>query len=1633
MIRGFFIKLLVVAIISIPALLFVPLQPGETATRIRYCETTTECVQPLPPLVEQKQELVAAYLDSHSNRHSDKELSIQPESQTPLRNLWTIGLSLSVLLGGLAALGYFMRIQMRPTFYVPRSTSDIECRTSNVERRTFLLLPKRSIAFAILIAIVGSTALIPSSTSSAPKRSAQSANRGFDTSARSKPAALKGDLQTAGRFISELVIGGLGITQVGGTAFDQSGNFYVSGTFTGLMSFDTTPQTTLISSDDFDAYIAKYDNTGKALWARAIIGASQLPEGLSVDGALSIAVDSQGNSYVGGGFVSQIKFKDANDNTVATLTDSGTGLNFEPFIAKYDANGTLLWARGGNTNSPQSDVFLGVGINGILDIAVDSSGNPFISGTASGTNFLGTPISVIGGSDALVARLDPATGNPVWVSVVGSTANDDAFSLAVDSASNVYVAGGLEGTTTFPTAPASTTLENQSGADSFIAKYDQNGQLLWVEQITSDEDITGFNIAVAATGHLYLSGVFSGSARFDSSAIQVTSELLFGTGYLAKYDTDGQIEWLLIVGAAGDLFSQINRVALDSSGNPYISGIYVGQITVEGETSAAGGGQDMFVVKLDPNADIIWFAPIVGTGTESFNLFSDSDLVPITTNPMRLVYSQSANTMYLSGDFDGLLDLDDEDLDTSDSQLIYDSLDESSKAQVKEALKNPYVQPSPELKGASAVSPTSPIEIPSRFGFILAIEEILCPNIDVSSIDLPQGTVGVSYPTTTFTQTGGADPVTFSFSGSLPPGMNLSSNGVLSGGPTQPGSFFFIVTATDANDCKGSRSFTLIVKATPSFSNLSSPVISYGTSPTVIGGRISASGVAPATESVLVTLNGVTQLAQIKSDGTFSSSFDTSQLPASTTPYTINFSFAGSTAFNSASATSQLIVNKANQTINFGLISDKVFTNLPFTLTATASSGLPMSFQVLSGPAILSGNTVTLTGAGTVHIRASQAGDSNFNPASVDRSLTVARADQTISFTAIANKKYGDAPFTLSATASSGLAVSFTVVSGPASLSGNSLTLTGAGIVTVKAEQAGDANYNPAPAATQSFTVARASTTTTLSSSSSTSNFGQSITLTAQVSGPAGTAAPTGTVTFKEGATVLGTSSLNQSGQASLSISSLSVGSHSITAEYGGDNNFTGSTSAVVTHSVGQIATTVTGVNQSATYSDSDQNLALTATVTGSAVNQGTVSCTVKNSSGTVVGVSVSSAVLADGTASMVWVLPGGTVPGSYTIEYSYSGGANFTASSDRKSLTVNKAPTTTTVLNQQGFTSSLQQTITVTAAVTGSNVNEGTVTFQVSDGNINIGSAASAAVVNGRATASYTLPADLAAKSYTIAASYSGGVKFLGSSGSGVLSLSADSSQPGITITSPGDGEFIAGTVIVTGTVTDAGSGVGTVVVSAVQQNTSSGFSIVVENAAVSGNSYRASLSGLIEGRAEITARAIDRAGNITAATVKVVVDRSGPSISLISPVAGTTPAGEAIPGVLVAGAENRVTVRVADAGVGVDEGAVLINRTLASKNADGTFSAAVSNLAEGELAIAVVARDKLGNTTITVMTFRVVARGDVNADGMVSASDLTQLVQIVAGLAGGSATAGADINLDGIINGMDLALLIRRLLSAA
>ncbi|WP_243405550.1 RHS repeat-associated core domain-containing protein, partial [Solimicrobium silvestre] len=201
---------------------------------------------------------------------------------------------------------------------------------------------------------------------------------------------------------------------------------------------------------------------------------------------------------------------------------------------------------------------------------------------------------------------------------------------------------------------------------------------------------------------------------------------------------------------------------------------------------------------------------------------------------------------------------------------------------------------------------------------------------------------------------------------------------------------------------------------------------------------------------------------------------------------TITANQVGSSNYSAAmQVTQSFIITAEAQTINFAAPGNQQFGAAPFALTATSSSGLAISFTSSTTPVCtVSGSTVTLVTAGTCTIAADQAGSSNFSAApEVSQSFTVTAEAQTISFTAPANQQFGAAPFALTVTSSSGLAVSLASTTTPVcTVLGSTVTLVSAGTCTIAANQVGSSIYSPATPVMQSFTVTAAPLVITLTS-----------------------------------------------------------------------------------------------------------------------------------------------------------------------------------------------------------------------------------------------------------------------------------------------------------------------------------------------------------------------------------------------------------------------------------------------------------------------------------------------------------------------------------------------------------------------
>ncbi len=190
---------------------------------------------------------------------------------------------------------------------------------------------------------------------------------------------------------------------------------------------------------------------------------------------------------------------------------------------------------------------------------------------------------------------------------------------------------------------------------------------------------------------------------------------------------------------------------------------------------------------------------------------------------------------------------------------------------------------------------------------------------------------------------------------------------------------------------------------------------------------------------------------------------------------TITASQAGDDNFPAAEPVSQaLTVNKASQIITVDAIADQLIDASPLTVNAVASSGLALDYAV-TGPATIDGNVVTVSGTeGTVRVTVSQTGDHYYQATSNSVSFQVtdpSLQDQTITFEPLPAKTVDDADFTLTASASSSLPITYrSSDERVATVSGNTVMIVGAGTTTLTAHQAGNSSYRAA-SVSQELTV----------------------------------------------------------------------------------------------------------------------------------------------------------------------------------------------------------------------------------------------------------------------------------------------------------------------------------------------------------------------------------------------------------------------------------------------------------------------------------------------------------------------------------------------------------------------------------
>jgi alpha-tubulin suppressor-like RCC1 family protein len=411
-------------------------------------------------------------------------------------------------------------------------------------------------------------------------------------------------------------------------------------------------------------------------------------------------------------------------------------------------------------------------------------------------------------------------------------------------------------------------------------------------------------------------------------------------------------------------------------------------------------------------------------------------------------------------------------------------------------------------------------------------------------------------------------------------------------------------------------------------------------------------------------------------------------------------------------------VQKASQSTTFGSLANKTMNDSPVTVSATATSGLAVAFTSDTASTCITGGSngtsVTLVATGTCTLRAGQAGNGDHLPAAdVTQSFTITQGTQAITgFSPPASKTLGDAAFDVDAGVMGGAsgnpvtyAAQTTSVCTTGGSNGKTVTLVGAGTCTVRASQAGNANYAAAPDVDRNISVGKAATTLTITGPGAPSTIGNAITVSLGLANTPNRSSPayTGTITVNatQGAGSVGSCRVPAAATATCNLTVNVVGAITLTASWPGDANYSAPADGTRSHTVNAIATTTTAYLEVPGVKVYGEPVAISARVvaaSGSTSPSGTVSISVG-------GVSCSAAVsqVSGATGSASCTLTGNPAVGAgQAITATYNPGSTSYASStsNSASLTVGTA-STSTVLTASPTTSTAGASTTLSARIT--------------------------------------------------------------------------------------------------------------------------------------------------------------------------------------------------------------------------------------------------------------------------------------------------------------------------------------------
>jgi hypothetical protein len=289
---------------------------------------------------------------------------------------------------------------------------------------------------------------------------------------------------------------------------------------------------------------------------------------------------------------------DVSGNVIVGGSKGISSSDLDAVIFKNDNNGNSIW----NYIPAQSS-----GHDAIYGIATDEKSNIYVTGKFNSTAFNGR-ISSKGNADIFMAKYDPS-GNVVWAKSAGGNLNDYGCKIELDALGNIYLVGYFNGTAYWDNIVKTSSTEG----DMFIAKYNNDGNALWVRTGNIGENSYLHGIGVDKLGNSYVSANFSDTMKFEGAS--TISSKGGDDMFLIKYDSYGNFQWQKTVGGAGD--DGGNDTEVDNEGNILVCGYFSNEANFENKTLTAHGSFDIFCAKYSPDGNMIWVKQFGGTGSQT--------------------------------------------------------------------------------------------------------------------------------------------------------------------------------------------------------------------------------------------------------------------------------------------------------------------------------------------------------------------------------------------------------------------------------------------------------------------------------------------------------------------------------------------------------------------------------------------------------------------------------------------------------------------------------------------------------------------------------------------------------------------------------------------------------------------------------------------------------------------------------------------------------------------------------------------------------------------------------------------------------------------------------------------------------